>query len=104
MEHLILQLKAGNPDAFEELLRRYYRLVETSVRRQLEDRITPVQARALARAVFARAHVYSGDLRYDDQLGVWLARLTNRVVAEYSDDEDDPPHTEDNDNPALPPW
>lgn len=106
-EKLLVRLKAGNSDAFQELLRQYYHLVETSIRRQLEGHITPPQARALARAVFARAHVYSGDLRHDDQLSIWLARLTNRVVAEYRDTsgEDDPPHVDVNsDNPDLPPW
>lgn len=107
VDKLILQLKTGNLQAFNELLRRYYPLVEISIRRQLETRISAAQARSLARAVFARAHLYAGDLRHDEQLGSWLAGLTNRIVSEYlaaaeaapDHQTDEESHTQD-----LPPW
>ncbi len=105
--NLIVRLKAGNAEAFEELLRRYYRQVEVSIRRQLETRIGPEEARHLARAVFVRAELSAEDLRHGERLGAWLANITNTVVAEYVQAQDRPPTLEiepRQDSLELPPW
>jgi RNA polymerase sigma-70 factor (ECF subfamily) len=72
---------AGNPDAFEELYRKYYKRVYSLCLRMLGD---PTLAEDLAQEVFLQVYRKIGGFRGDSAFTTWLHSLTvNQVLMHF---------------------
>jgi RNA polymerase sigma-70 factor (ECF subfamily) len=70
---LILEAKAGDLAAFEQIVTRYERIVFRVARRLLAD---PERARDAAQEVFLRLHGKLGKFQEEKDLAPWLYRMT----------------------------
>ena len=74
---LVARCRAGDDDAWEELVRRFSRYVLAIA--QQAYRLSPADAEDVFQDVFTRTYERLGDLRNDDALRPWLAQLTRRL-------------------------
>jgi RNA polymerase sigma-70 factor (ECF subfamily) len=74
---LVARCRAGDDDAWEELVRRFSRYVLAIA--QQAYRLSPADAEDVFQDVFIRTYERLGDLRNDDALRPWLAQLTRRL-------------------------
>ena len=74
---LVARCRAGDDDAWEELVRRFSRYVLAIA--QQGYRLSPADAEDVFQDVFIRTYERLGDLRNDDALRPWLAQLTRRL-------------------------
>ena len=79
---LIERCRAGNDEAFRELVDRYKNLVYGVVVRTVAD---PSRADDLAQDVFLRVHRGLASFRGESSLSTWLFRITRNVCAEVRD-------------------
>lgn len=75
-EELVDRLKAGEPHAFEELVRGYQHRVFGVALRMLGTR---AEAEDVAQEVFLRVHRAIGDFRGEARLSTWLYGITSRL-------------------------
>ena len=73
---LVARLRAGDPDAFEELVRAYQHRVFGVAVRMLGDR---AEAEEIAQEVFLRVHRSVGEFRGESKLSTWLYAITSRL-------------------------
>ena len=74
---LVARCRAGDDEAWEELVRRFSRYVLAIA--QQAYRLSPTDAEDVFQDVFARTYERLGDLRNDDAVRPWIAQLTRRV-------------------------
>ena len=74
---LVARCRAGDDQAWEELVRRFSRYVLAIA--QQAYRLSPTDAEDVFQDVFTRTYERLGDLRNDDALRPWLAQLTRRL-------------------------
>jgi RNA polymerase sigma-70 factor (ECF subfamily) len=77
---LVRSARAGNPEAFEELYRRYHRLVHGV----LLARLPRGDAEDLAQEVFLAAWERLADLRNDDGFGGWVSAIARNRAASHA--------------------
>jgi RNA polymerase sigma-70 factor (ECF subfamily) len=106
---LLARLRAGDPAAFEDLVRAYQHRVFSVAVRMLGSR---AEAEEIAQEVFVRVHRSIGGFRGDAALSTWLYAITSRlclthlasprrrvphhgeeVLVRLRDDRSDPPST-----------
>jgi len=74
---LVARCRAGDDEAWEELVRRFSRYVLAIA--QQAYRLSPADAEDVFQDVFARTYERLGDLRNDDAVRPWIAQLTRRL-------------------------
>src|SRR6478736_2256195 len=74
---LVARCRAGDDDAWEELVRRFSRYVLAIA--QQAYRLSPADAEDVFQDVFARTYERLGDLRNDEAVRPWIAQLTRRL-------------------------
>ena len=74
---LVARCRAGDDDAWEELVRRFSRYVLAIA--QQAYRLSPADAEDVFQDVFTRTYERLGDLRNDEALRPWIAQLTRRL-------------------------
>jgi RNA polymerase sigma factor (sigma-70 family) len=74
---LVARCRAGDDDAWEELVRRFSRYVLAIA--QQAYRMSPTDAEDVFQDVFAKTYERLGDLRSDDAVRPWIAQLTRRL-------------------------
>jgi RNA polymerase sigma-70 factor (ECF subfamily) len=74
---VIDRVLAGDRSAFEELVRRYQRLVAHLVARMVDD---PRDREEICQDVFLRVHRRLGTFRGESKLSVWIARNAYRTA------------------------
>jgi len=77
---LVARCRAGDEDAWHELVGRFSRYVYAICVRGF--RLEPSDAEDVFQEVFARAYERLGNLRSDDALRPWLAQLTRRLCVD----------------------
>lgn len=77
---LVRSARAGDPEAFEELYRRYHRLVHGV----LLARLPRHDAEDLAQDVFLAAWQRLADLRNDDGFGRWVSAIARNRAASHT--------------------
>lgn len=77
---LVRAARAGDRDAFEDLYRRYHRLVHGV----LLARLPRADAEDLAQEVFLSAWLRLADLRNDEGFGGWLSAIARNRAASHS--------------------
>ena len=73
---LAAKLRAGDPDAFEELVRAYQHRVFGVAVRMLGDR---AEAEEIAQEVFLRVYRSVGEFRGESKLSTWLYAIASRL-------------------------
>jgi RNA polymerase sigma-70 factor (ECF subfamily) len=73
---LLDRLRAGDPRAFEDLVRRYQHRVFGVALRMLQS---PAEAEDIAQDVFLRVHRAIGTFRGDAKLSTWLYGITSNL-------------------------
>jgi len=76
---LVISARGGDGEAFEELYRRFGRLVHGL----LLARLPPEDAADLAQDVFAQAWTMLGTLREPDAFGAWIGAIARRRSADH---------------------
>jgi RNA polymerase sigma-70 factor (ECF subfamily) len=74
---LVARCRAGDDDAWEELVRRFSRYVLAIA--QQAYRLSPADAEDVFQDVFARTYERLADLRNDEAVRPWIAQLTRRL-------------------------
>jgi len=74
---LVARCRAGDDEAWEELVRRFSRYVLAIA--QQAYRLSPSDAEDVFQEVFARTYERIGDLRNDEAVRPWIAQLTRRL-------------------------
>ena len=72
----VRRLRAGNPEAFEDMVRAYQHRVFGVALRMLGN---PAEAEEIAQEVFLRAHRALADFRGDAKLSTWLYTIASRL-------------------------
>jgi RNA polymerase sigma-70 factor (ECF subfamily) len=78
---LIERAKAGEPEAFEQLIDHHQRKVLSTAWRMLGNR---EDARDAAQEVFLRVHKYLKSFRSDQDFGAWLYRIIVNVCRDHA--------------------
>jgi RNA polymerase sigma factor (sigma-70 family) len=77
---LVARCRAGDDDAWAELVRRFSRYVYAIS--QQAYRLSPTDAEDVFQDVFTRTYERLGDLRNDDAIRPWIGQLTRRLCVD----------------------
>lgn len=77
---LVARCRAGDDDAWAELVRRFSRYVYAIS--QQAYRLSPTDAEDVFQDVFTRTYERLGDLRSDDAIRPWIGQLTRRLCVD----------------------
>jgi RNA polymerase sigma factor (sigma-70 family) len=77
-EGLLARCRAGDDDAWRELVQRHARYVHAIAVRGF--RLQPADAEDVFQETFARTYEHLGRLRDDDAIGAWIAQVARRLA------------------------